>query len=78
MLAFSWDFFNFQVPGLFDFFSPGTTVTTGPSRSLGPVLSSSETKDLLLIVLDFWTGLLRKFSGAPDTPVLISDKTPRI
>ena len=29
---------------------------------------------LLLYVLYFWTGLLRKFSGAPDTPVLISDK----
>ena len=30
------DFSNFNVPGLLDFFSPGTT---GPSRSLGPVLS---------------------------------------
>ena len=32
----SQDFFNFQVPGLLDFFSPGTT---GPSGSLSPVLS---------------------------------------
>ena len=30
------DFSNFQVPGLSDLLSPGTT---GPSRSLGPVLS---------------------------------------
>ena len=36
VLALSRDFSNFQVPGLLDFFSPGTT---GPSRSLGPVLS---------------------------------------
>ena len=34
------DFTNFQVPELLDFFSPGTT---GPSRSLGPVLSSPGT-----------------------------------
>jgi hypothetical protein len=34
------DFSNFQVPALLDFFSPGTT---GPSRSLGPVLSSPGT-----------------------------------
>ena len=34
------DFSNFQVLGLLDFFSPGTT---GPSRFLGPVLSSHGT-----------------------------------
>ena len=40
VLAFSRDFSNFQVLGLLDFFSPGTT---GPSRSLGPVLSGPGT-----------------------------------
>jgi hypothetical protein len=34
------DFSDFQVPGLLDFFSPGTT---GPSGSLGPVPSSPGT-----------------------------------
>ena len=44
------------VPGLFQFLSPGTFGlvqsrdhgTTGPSRSLGPVLSSPGTQDLLV------------------------------
>ena len=48
------DFSNFQVPGLLDLLSPGTT---GPSRSLGPVLSSPGTQDLLS----------RDFPGLPGT-----------
>ena len=46
----SWDFSNFQVLGLLDFFSPGTT---GPSRSLVPVLSH----------LGTFPGLSRDFPG---------------